>query len=186
MVRTSILKNVIYRFILETLRVLIPIITVPYIYRLFNPEIMGNIEFSQSISGYALIFSGFGVYTYGLREISRVRDDKNKKDKLFTELFIISTMSSIIVTVLYFIYILLKFSNAGILTNMLLINSIQIISTIFYIEWINEAFENYKLHCTSKNNYCKINKYCFYIHFCKSFHRFLYVFIFSKYICFYK
>ena len=115
MVRTSILKNVIYRFILETLRVLIPIITVPYIYRLFNPEIMGNIEFSQSISGYALIFSGFGVYTYGLREISRVRDDKNKKDKLFTELFIISTMSSIIVTVLYFIYILLKFSNAGIL-----------------------------------------------------------------------
>jgi len=80
MVRTSILKNVIYRFILETLRVLIPIITVPYIYRLFNPEIMGNIEFSQSISGYALIFSGFGVYTYGLREISRVRDDKNKKE----------------------------------------------------------------------------------------------------------
>lgn len=144
MVKISILKNVIYRFTLETLRVLIPVITVPYIYRLFNPEIMGNIEFSQSISGYALIFSGFGVYNYGLREISRIRDDKNKKDKLFTELFIISTISSIIVTVLYFIYIFLKFSNAGILTNMLLINSIQIISTIFYIEWINEAFENYK------------------------------------------
>ena len=142
--KATILKNIIYKFTLETLRILIPIITIPYIYRLFNPEIMGNIEFSQSISGYALIFSGFGVYTYGLREISRVRDDKEKKDKLFTELFIISTISSMIVAVLYFGYVFFKFSNSGILTNMLLINSIQIISTIFYIEWINEAFENYK------------------------------------------
>ena len=144
MMGTSILKNVIYRFILETLRILIPIISVPYIYRLFNPEIMGNLEFSQSISGYALIFSGFGVYTYGLREISRVRDNEEKKNKLFTELFIISTISSIIVVILYTIYILFKFRNEGILTNMLLINIIQLVSSVFYIEWINEAFENYK------------------------------------------
>ena len=50
----SIIKNIIYKFSLEILRIFIPIISVPYIYRIFKPEIMGNIEFSQSISGYFL------------------------------------------------------------------------------------------------------------------------------------
>ena len=80
----SILKNIIYKFSLEILRIFIPIISVPYIYRIFRPEIMGNIEFSQSISGYFFIFAGFGVYTYGLREVSRVRNDEKKRNKLFT------------------------------------------------------------------------------------------------------
>ena len=140
----SILKNVIYKFSLEILRMLIPIISVPYIYRIFKPEIMGQIEFSQSITGYFFIFAGFGVYTYGLREISRVRENEKIRNKVFTELFIISTVSSIIVTCFYFGYIYFKFNNNLLLKNMLLINSINLISYIFYIEWINEAFENFK------------------------------------------
>lgn len=140
----SILKNIIYKFLLEILRIFIPIISVPYIYRIFKPEIMGNIEFSQSISGYFFIFAGFGVYTYGLREVSRVRDDEKKRNKLFTELFLISTVSSILITVIYFIYVYFKFNSSILLKNMLLINLINLISYIFYIEWINEAFENYK------------------------------------------
>lgn len=140
----SILKNVIYKFSLEVLRIFIPIISVPYIYRIFKPEIMGNIEFSQSISGYFFIFAGFGVYTYGLREVSRVRNDEKKRNKLFTELFLISIISSILVTMIYFCYVYFKFNNDILLKNMLLINSIQLTSYIFYIEWINEAFENYK------------------------------------------
>lgn len=140
----SIIKNIIYKFSLEVLRIFIPIISVPYIYRIFKPEIMGQIEFSQSIVGYFFIFAGFGVYTYGLREISRVRNDEKKRNKLFTELFLISTISSIFVTIIYLSYVYFKFNSNILLKNMLLINSINLISYIFYIEWINEAFENYK------------------------------------------
>lgn len=142
--KNSILKNVIYKFSLELLRILIPIVTIPYIYRIFKPEIMGNIGFSQSISEYFFIFAGFGVYKYGLREISRVRSDEKKRNKLFTELFLISTISSILVTVIYLCYIFFKFNNDSMLKNMLLINSIHLVAYVFYIEWINEAFENYK------------------------------------------
>lgn len=142
--KNSIIKNIIFKFSLEILRIIIPIISVPYIYRIFNPEIMGQIEFSQSIVGYFFIFAGFGVYTYGLREISRVRNNKEQRDKLFTDLFLISTVSSIVVTLLYFGYVYFKFNSDLMLKNMLLINSINLISYIFYIEWINEAFENYK------------------------------------------
>lgn len=144
MKNNSIVKNIIFKFSLEILRIIIPIISVPYIYRIFKPEIMGQIEFSQSIVGYFFIFAGFGVYTYGLREISRVRNNKGQRDKLFTDLFLISTVSSAVVTLLYFGYVYFKFNSDLMLKNMLLINSINLISYIFYIEWINEAFENYK------------------------------------------
>ncbi len=81
-----IIKNFFFKFFLEILRIIIPIISIPYVYRIFRPEIMGSIEFLQSISGYFFIFAGFGVYTYGLREISRIRDDKEKRNKIFSEI----------------------------------------------------------------------------------------------------
>ena len=59
----SIKKNFFFKLFLEILRIIIPIISVPYVYRIFKPEIMGNIEFTQSISGYFFVFAGFGVYT---------------------------------------------------------------------------------------------------------------------------
>lgn len=159
----SIFKNIIYKFSLEVLRIFIPIISVPYIYRIFKPDIMGQIEFSQSVSGYFFIFAGFGVYTYGLREISRVRNDEKKRNKLFTELFLVSTVSSIFVTVIYLLYVYFKFNSDILLKNMLLINSIHLISYIFYIEWINEAFENYKF-ISQKTIFIKIlNLICIFL-----------------------
>lgn len=162
----SILKNVMYKFFLEVFRIIIPIISVPYIYRIFKPEIMGQIEFSQSIVGYFFVFAGFGVYRYGLREMSRIKNNEAKRDKLFTELFLISTISSILVTIVYLFYVYFKFNSNILLKNMLLINSIHLISYIFYIEWINEAFENYKF-ISQKTIFLKILN-------------FIYIFLFIK------
>lgn len=177
MKNNSIVKNIIFKFSLEILRIIIPIISVPYIYRIFKPEVMGQIEFSQSIVGYFFIFAGFGVYTYGLREISRVRNNKEQRDKLFTDLFIISTVSSVVVTLLYFGYVYFKFNSDLILKNMLLINSINLISYIFYIEWINEAFENYKF-ISQKTIIIKIiNLICIllFIKFSEDFYKYLFL-----------
>lgn len=158
-----IIKNFFFKFFLEILRIIIPIISIPYVYRIFKPEIMGNIEFSRSISGYFFIFAGFGVYTYGLREISRVRDNKEKKNKIFSELFIISTLSSTIVFIIYIGYVYFKFADDILLKNMLLFNSIQILAYVFYIEWINEAFENYKFIAQKTMIVKIINVICIFI-----------------------
>lgn len=144
MMNKSILTNSLYKVCLDLLRIIIPIISMPYIYRVFNPEIMGNLEFSLSISNYFFLFAGFGVYTFGLREVSRVRNDNEKRNKLFTSLFLISTISTILVCFFYLVYIYIEFNKEVVLKNMLLINGIQLASYIFYIEWINEAFENYR------------------------------------------
>lgn len=139
----SILKNTIYKLVLEFLRVGIPLITIPYIYRIFKPEVMGRIEISQAIITYFSIFAGYGVYNYGLREISYIKEDNKKKNKVFTELFIISFLSSILVSFIYCMYIFFMITEP-ILRKILMISVIQIFSYAFFLEWVNEAFENYK------------------------------------------
>lgn len=161
--KKKLIQNFLFKLSLEILRIVIPIISIPYVYRIFRPKIMGNIEFSQSISGYFFIFAGFGVYTYGLREISRVRDNKEKRNKIFSELFIISTLSSFIIFIIYIGYVYFRFNNDILLKNMLLFNSIQILAYVFYIEWINEAFENYKFIAQKTMIVKIINVICIFI-----------------------
>lgn len=85
-------------------------------------------------------FAGFGVYNYGIRLVSGVRDNKQKASHNFSLLFYASTISSVVVTLIYILYIWLANPN-----NMLLyvIFIFQIIVQFLYVEWMAEAFESY-------------------------------------------
>lgn len=142
--KVEILKNAIYKSSVGILRIIIPIISIPYIYRIFSPELMGKIEFSQSISSYFGVFCGVGIYSYGIREISQLKNNSNNRNKAFTELFLISIISGMFTIIAYCIYIYIQFKNENIMKYFLLINSINLISIMIYTEWVNEALENFK------------------------------------------
>ncbi|MCX0392569.1 oligosaccharide flippase family protein, partial [Clostridium perfringens] len=97
----SISKNIIFKFLLNIFNVVVPIIIGPYVLRVLGPDLMGTINFSQTIYGYFFIFAGFGVYQYGLREISRVRDDKKKLSQVYTSLFTLTFITNILTTIGY-------------------------------------------------------------------------------------
>lgn len=139
-----VVKNFLYKVLVDILKIIIPIITIPYIYRIFSPELMGKVEFSLSIINYFFVFVGFGVYRYGLREISKVRENDLEKNIVFSELFFISLFSIIGVFFIYILYINIVFQDNFILKKMLYLGSLQILSYFCFIEWVNEAFENYK------------------------------------------
>lgn len=139
-----ILKNFIYKSLIDILKIIIPIITIPYVYRIFSPEIMGKIEFSLSITSYFFIFVGFGVGKYGLREISKARDNLDERNKIFSELFIIVFFSVFFSFLFYIIYIYIFFNDDILMKKMLLICSLQILSYFSFVEWVNEALENYR------------------------------------------
>ena len=89
-----------------------------------------------------LAFASFGVYTLGVREISKIRNDKEKVSKLFTNLFVISFLSNMLVLIIYLIFSLI--TSTGLAKVLYLVMSIQIIANVFYVEFVNEALENYK------------------------------------------
>lgn len=142
MQQKSLFKNTIYKSILSLFNIVIPIIIGPYIVRLLDVELYGIYNKVYSEFQVFLTFASFGIYTYGVREISKIRDDKEKLSKLFTNLCLISFITNITVMIIYILYSL--FTSSGITTTIYLIMIIQIIGNIFYIEFVNEALENYK------------------------------------------
>lgn len=139
----SLFKNAIFKFLLSLFNIIVPILANSYVFKLLNKEQVGAITFSQTIYGYFLIFAGFGVYQYGLREISRVRDNKEKLSKVFTSLFTITIISNIVVTILYLLFINTFIQGDSSTYVACLILTFSLFSNIFYTEWVNEALESY-------------------------------------------
>lgn len=140
--KNTLFKNTIYKSMLSIVNIVVPIIIGPYIMRLLDVELYGMYNRVFADFQMFLAFAGFGVYTLGVREISKIRDDKEKVSKLFTNLFTISIISNILVLIFYVVYSLI--SSTGIARTLYLIMTIQIFANIFYVEFVNEALENYK------------------------------------------
>ena len=122
--------------------ILIPLLVGPYIVKLLDVNLYGAYNKVYADFQLFLTFASFGVYTYGIKEISKIRNDKKKVSKLLTNLFVISLISNFIVGGIYIGY---SFVIAKDITRTLyLLMLIQIIANIFYIEFVNEALENYK------------------------------------------
>lgn len=138
----SILKNLIYKFCLNMFNLIVPVIIGTYVVRKLGPDLMGTINYSQAVFAYFFIFAGFGVYQYGLREISRVRDNKEKLESTFTSLFLITIMTNIITALVYIVYIKTQ-NNSTAMYVASMILTFNLFSNIFYVEWVNEALENY-------------------------------------------
>lgn len=138
----SISKNAVFKSILNLFNVILPIIVTPLITRTFTENQFSYITQAETFNTILIAFAGFGVYQYGLREISKVRDDKKKLRQTFTSLFLISTVSTIIVSVFYMLWLFLFYkNNAAFYTCVVL--GFNIVFNLFYVEWINEALENY-------------------------------------------
>lgn len=137
----SLFKNSIYKAILTIVNIVIPLFIGPYIARVLDINLYGIYNKVYSEIQVFLVFASFGVYNYGIREISKVRNDQAKVEKLFSDLFIFSLITNIISLLIFIIYGLI-ISN-GITTKIYLLVSLQIVANIFYTEFVNEALENY-------------------------------------------
>ncbi|MDD6093176.1 MAG: flippase [bacterium] len=140
--KNTLFKNTIYKSILSMVNIVIPLIIGPYITRLLDIELYGIYNKTFSVFQFFLAFASFGVYNFGVREISKIRNDKKKVSQLFTNLFVISIISNLLVLIIYIIYALL--TSSGITTTIYMIFIIQFVANIVYVEFVNEALENYK------------------------------------------
>lgn len=138
----SIFKNAIYKILLNFFNLIIPLVIGPYVVRVLGKQLMGRITYTESINTYFAICAGLGIYQYGIREISRIRNDKEKVNQLFTSLFFLGLIANLIVTPLYLLYVNIYFKGQPAFPVML-IYGFNTALTIFYVEWMNEALEDY-------------------------------------------
>jgi O-antigen/teichoic acid export membrane protein len=140
---SSIKQNFIFNALLSLSQVVFPLITFPYVARVILPTGIGEVTLVESICKYVILFSALGIPIYGVREIAKVKNEKEKLNKLFTELIIIHFTITIFVSSLFVILIYL----IPLLYNKLefyLLGLLLILSNVFVIEWYFQGIGQFK------------------------------------------
>lgn len=123
--------------------IIFPIISFPYVSRILSPEGIGRINFTNSIVSYFTLFAGLGISSYGIREASKVRDNKNNFSLLVKELVIINLVSVFISYILFF-SVLFFVPELYSYRSLLLVASLTIFFSTLGVEWVYSALEEYR------------------------------------------
>ena len=103
----SIRYNFIYNALLNISRVIFPLITAPYVSRILEPDGVGLFNFANTYAGYFALFAVLGIPTYGIREVAKIHDDKEKLSTLVSELLSLSLFTTLGITMIYLSSLLL-------------------------------------------------------------------------------
>ena len=137
----SLGMNAIYKMILNIFNLLVPLLVGPYIAGLLDKDLYGMYNRVYAEFHIFFILGAFGIYNYGVREISKVREKKKTREEVFTSLFVIGIITNLVVTLFYILYFNIRAT--GVDKYVYAVMIMQMISNVFYIEFVNEAVENY-------------------------------------------
>jgi len=136
---TSTKKNFVYNSVYQMLSIAIPLIVTPYISRVLGAEEIGVYSYANAVAYYFVIFIILGLNNYGNRTIAFVRDDRAKLSKVFSEIYTMQALISILVVFLYIIYAI--FLSNNLITWIMLI---YVVSAAFDINWLFFGLEKFK------------------------------------------
>lgn len=138
----NIKVNAIANLLMRVLNIVFPLITGPYIARILNKTEYGYFNITNTFIGLFIPFATLGIYNYGIRAISKAKENKQEINRIFSLLFYISLFCTTITTIVYFI-ITFQMEGAPVLKTLYYIMAIQVFAQFLNIEWMNEAYENY-------------------------------------------
>ncbi len=139
----SIKKNLAYYTVLSASQVLLPLLSIPYISRVLDPDGIGRVGFMDSFTYYFISVAEFGIVVYGMREIARLKDDLAARTKLVSELLVLHIISSAITLVLYFISVYFVWEKIRDVRLLLFSLSFLLVNS-FACEWYFLGMERFK------------------------------------------
>ncbi|HPT59771.1 MAG TPA: flippase [Fervidobacterium sp.] len=137
----SIAKNYFYDLILQISGIVIPFITIPYVTRVLDPQGVGIVSFTGSIVQYFTLFAALGMSLYGSRTIAYIRNDTEKINESFWELFYIKLFTSMLTMIVYFIFVSTISSKYKIVYY---VQSLSILAVAFDISYFFTGIEDFK------------------------------------------
>lgn len=140
--KTSLVSNAIFNILYTLSSVIFPVIVMAYISRILLPNGMGVISYAQNLSNYFVILSTIGFSYYGIKQISKVRDDVEETNKIFSEIFLLNVIFSIFSSILYVILIISVPSLRNELT-LYLLYGLQIFLGFTNIDWFYKGKEDF-------------------------------------------
>ena len=138
----SLKKNFTYSLLYQFLILILPLITLPYISRIFGSENIGIYTYTQTIANFFLLFAMLGILTHGTRAIAAARDNSESLSKTFKELFILKLFFSLTLTILFILFSLFLAKDYR---SIFLLQSFYVMSSIVNVNWFCFGMENFRL-----------------------------------------
>ncbi len=138
-------SNFIYDTVYQILLLIIPLITTPYVARTVGANGVGVYSYTYSIVSYFMLFALLGMNNYGNREVSKNRDNQEKLNYVFTSIYVLQLIITIIVTIVYIGYVLIAHTSY---MNFELIQILYLISVAFDINWLFCGLQKFKMTIT--------------------------------------
>lgn len=101
----KIAKNYIYNVIYQIVVLLAPIATAPYLARTLGAEMLGVSNYVATVASIFATLGLLGTQNYSVREIAYVRNDKQRLEATFYELYLVRLILCTITTAIYIPYI---------------------------------------------------------------------------------
>lgn len=132
--------NYIYNISYQIFAVIVPLVTTPYISRVLGAEGIGVYSYTYSIVNYFIIFAVLGTAVYGMKQIGVFQDNKKERSKTFWEIFILRMISTTIMTIIYYIYVVVLAEDKFIAS----IQGLYLLGTGLDISWFFQGIEDFK------------------------------------------
>ena len=133
----KVIKNYLYNLSYQILTIILPIITVPYVTRIFTSEALGNYVFYNSIVSYFSLFAMLGIGVYGTKQIAAASDVSST----FWNIYAIQLIASILAISVYVITVFSIPQMEGVIP---LIVGITLLAKMIDISWLFSGKEDFK------------------------------------------
>ena len=133
----KVIKNYLYNLSYQILIIILPVITIPYVTRIFTSEDLGNYGFYNSIVSYFALFSMLGIGIYGTKQIAVANDVSST----FWNIYVIQLISSALAIFVYLIVVFSIPQMGGVIPLMV---SVVLFERMFDISWLFSGKEDFK------------------------------------------
>ena len=134
----KVLKNYAYNLSYQLLVIILPIITTPYVTRVFSSNDLGTYGYFNSIVTYFILLATLGVANYGTKEISGHRKDIQKN---FWGIYTLQLGATILSLTLY---VLLCVTLSSMQNPVAYILGLSLVSKGLDISWLFQGLEDFR------------------------------------------
>jgi PST family polysaccharide transporter len=138
--KSGLINNILSLSVLQGANYLLPLLTLPYLYRALGVESMGFLAVSIAVMAYFQIITDYGFDYSGTQGISRNKSNKIKVEEIYSSIFSIK-----VVLLVFCFFVLLLISEFDSIRNYKLIYFLgfgSVIGQVLFPVWFFQGFEN--------------------------------------------
>lgn len=138
----KVFKNYLYNILYQLVKIVLPLILVPYTARHIGENALGIYNYAGSLMNWFILFGILGVNTYGNRQIAKVRDDETLRNKTFFEIFYMQVTNMLIAMAAYFVFIHFVIHDAN--KTYYYLTGFTMLASMLDITWFFYGVEDFK------------------------------------------